>query len=81
MEIQTRIGKLSYYSNRKIDIGGFSTVYVGLFDDVKPAAIKRILKDNVEESNVKQEVQLMVRADDHPNILRYLACESDHLFW
>ncbi len=74
------VGRLSYDSNRKLGSGGFSTVYVGLFNEVKPAAVKRIVKDNVEESSIAQEVKLMLKADDHPNILRYLGYEADNYF-
>lgn len=71
------VGKLSYCCERVIGQGTFSTVFAGLFEECKPVAIKRIQKsyDVKSESQLKREIELMLKMNDHPNILRLFCCE------
>lgn len=73
--------KLKYYNKKKIGKGGFATVFEGLFEGSKPVAIKRIERINVEnESSIRKEAELMLNANDHPNILRYYCMEMTEDF-
>ncbi len=49
----------------------------------KPIAVKRIQRTDVlagEESGIHREVEVMLRANDHPNILRLICTEIDANF-
>jgi len=77
-----RVGNLSYNPEKDIGEGSFVIVYEGLFhtdgEDDKRVAVKRILKRRgVDEPALLQEVELMRKAEGHPNILHVIATEKD----
>jgi len=79
------IGKLSYEPNDKIGQGAFGTVFSGfynllLYSESTPVAIKQIQISRVKEDDIKKEVELMIKAKDHPNILRYIFMETNDDF-
>jgi len=72
-------GKLSFSTKNKIGSGGQGTVvFSGEFDG-REVAIKRLLKTKWHEAD--KERALLLKADDHPNIIRYFCLESDDLFF
>lgn len=78
-----KIGKMSYDPKNIIGAGGFANVYEGLFEDVKRVAVKRFQKsgrDDDDESTIKREAELMLKANEHPNILRYFCHEVNDDF-
>jgi len=78
-----KIGKLKYYSDKIIGQGNFGTVFSGILrggvhgGDNKPVAVKRLERSRVDESLIQREVELMIKACDHPNILRYICTEMN----
>ncbi len=75
------IGKLSFDREQIIGEGGFGKVYEGLFEDVKRVAVKRFQKSGkVDGPSIKLEAELMLKANEHPNILRYFCYEVDDDF-
>jgi len=72
---------LSYDEGVILGRGSFSFVYLGfLKDNSKTVAVKRIQNSESETHSIRREVELMQRADDHPNILRYICTEKDDYF-
>jgi len=75
-EYHTAGDKLKYNKKKILGKGGFATVFEGLFEGSKPVAIKRFQTSDVEnESSILKEAELMLKANDHPNILRYYCME------
>ena len=72
--------KVSYDPNRIIGNGSYAIVYEGLYENTKKVAVKRILRGQVDEMLIKEEVHIMLKADDHPNILRCLCCKINDDF-
>ena len=73
--------KLSYNAKDFIGQGGNGTiVFSGLFEGVKPVAIKRIQHDDINRSLIDKEAKIMLTVSDHPNILRYFFYETDENF-
>jgi len=71
-------GKLSFISQNVIGSGGQGTVvFSGNFDG-RLVAIKRLLKTRWKEAD--KEKALLLKADDHPNIIRYISLEDDDSF-
>jgi len=79
---------LSYDQGQIIGQGRYgTTVFKGFYyededDDKKSVAVKRIqriyVKDN--SSTVEHEVEMMQKAANHPNVLRYIFFEMDTNF-
>jgi len=80
----TRVGKLNYIQTKIIGRGSYGTVvfqgYLGLYENYRPVAVKRLQRSHVNPSLIQREVELMKRASDHPNILRYIHTEIDPNF-
>lgn len=87
------LDKLSYDSTVIIGQGNSGFVFKGNYR-MNPlgaisglanmsVAVKRIQKSFVadDESAIKREVESMLQAGDHPNILRYICTEMDDNFW
>lgn len=80
-----RVGKLNYNQGKVVGRGS-SGIYVfrgflGLHENDRPVAVKRTQRGpNLDESLIQPEVELMKKANDHPNILRYIRQESDSNF-
>jgi len=70
------IGKLSYDPKDIIGQGAFGIVFSGFYAQSTPVAIKRISIDLNNKSTTQSEVELMIKAKDHPNILRYISKET-----
>lgn len=79
-----RVGQLNYNPMKIVGRGSFGTiVYQGLLGlyDGGPVAVKRIQRDNyLDESETQCEAELMKRAGNHPNILRYIHQEKNENF-
>jgi len=78
--------KLFYDTKKQIGRGTLgSSVFQGFFgDDKKIVAVKRILKSDFkdDEPDIKREIEIMKKAQDHVNILSYIDCtESNKDFW
>jgi len=76
------VGELSYdgsYSIGKSDSGNY--VFRGLYS-LRPVAIKRMQKKIGKDESAAQlrEVELMKKADNHPNILRIIHTEMNDDF-
>ncbi len=75
------VGNLVYDTSKKLGDGSFGTLVFNGFhrDEVKPVAVKRVQRLSIRtESNILQrEVELMQKASDHSNILRYICTEMD----
>ncbi len=74
------IGKVSYDREKMIGRGCFASVYEGLFEGLKKVAVKRLLKTKDDESAIKREAELMLKANEHQNILRYFCYEMNEDF-
>ena len=81
-----RVGKVKYYTDQIIGRGSFGTVYSGILrggiygGDARPIAVKRIERGRVDECLIQREVELMQKANGHPNILSYFCTETDTNF-
>ena len=81
-----RVGKVKYYADQIIGRGSFGTVYSGNLrrgiygGNNEPIAVKRIERGRVDESAIQREVELMQKAYDHANILRYFCTEMNNDF-
>lgn len=72
------IGRIVYRPQQLLGRGCHGTcVFRGHFDD-RPVAVKRILPDCY--SLADREVDLLRRADQHPNVIRYYCKEADSQF-
>jgi len=82
MMMTRKVGKLSYDSDDLIGRGSFGTiVFKGVFEGVKPVAIKRIRRTSADSSvEFKKEAEITLRVSDHPNIIRYFCYEMDDDF-
>lgn len=80
----TRVGNLSYDPKCVIGRGSYGSVFNGFHNEEglnrRPVAVKRVLRSEVNESAVQQEVELMKRAIEHRNILRYISTEMNDDF-
>ena len=77
----TKLGKkVRYDPSRIVGNGSYASVYEGLYENTKKVVVKRILRGQVDEMLLKEEVYIMLKADDHPNILRCLCCEMNDDF-
>lgn len=79
MEEMVTVGNLCYNpSNGLIGKGSFGTVYVGYFQNIQKVAIKCLEIDgsNNSDESIFREVQVMLNACDHSNILRYVWTEK-----
>ena len=81
----THVGKLNYNQKKIIGRGSYGTIVfqgfvLGLYEKDRPAAVKRYQRSHVNESLFNWEVELMKKASDHPNILRYIRTERDANF-
>mgnify|MGYP001032617077 FL=1 len=54
-----------------------TTVFEGTFQQ-RPVAVKRMLKNYIQEA--KQEIQILLKADGHPNVVNFYAWEEDSTF-
>ena len=67
-----------HYKDKVLGTGSHGTkVYKGNFQG-RPIAIKQVLKSL--STTVKREAAIMLKVDQHPNILRYFAKEEDDNF-
>jgi len=80
MDMKNVGNKVSYDPNQIIGNGSYAIVYEGLYENTKKVAVKRILRGQVDEMLIKEEFHIMLKADDHPNILRCLFCEMNDDF-
>jgi len=82
--MQTVSSFLSYNETIKLGQGTYSYVYQGLLKYIdgssKAVAVKRIQNIEPEASFIQREKEVMKRAGDHKNILRYLLIEQDEDF-
>lgn len=72
--------KISYDRTKKLGEGGYAIVYEGLFEGLKKVAVKRILKDHVNNPLIAEETKIMLEVSDHQNILRYICYDTDDIF-
>jgi len=69
-----RLGKIDVLLNQLLGRGSLGTlVYKGRYDGHE-IAVKRMLKEYYELA--MHEVDLLLRSDDHPNVIRYFAKEE-----
>ncbi len=82
--MSTKVGKLSYDPEKVLGRGRCGTVFSGfrLIPDQNsiPVAIKRVEKDMVNESAIHKKEDLLQRASNHPNILKYIHTEMSAEF-
>lgn len=75
---------LSYDKKIVLGRGTYSYVYHGFLKNNngsnKAVAVKRFQIGEVNTDAIQQEVELMKRAGDHINILRYICTEEDDYF-
>jgi len=71
--------RLSYDQKAILGRGTFGTVFNG-FLEILAVAVKRIQNSEPEAPFIHREVELMQKAKDHPNILRYICTERDNKF-
>ena len=73
---------VDYYKFVKlIGKGAFGIVFSGHYTLSTPVAVKRIQKAEIKIlSKVQQEVEIMIKAEAHINILRYIATETNDDF-
>lgn len=81
----TRVGKVNYNQTKVVGRGSYGTYvfrgFLGLHEYDRPVAVKRMQRGpNLDESLIQREVELMKRASEHPNILRYIRQDSDPIF-
>lgn len=81
----TRVGTFSYDPKKVLGVGSFgTTVYCGSYNSSskeKTVAVKRMLKrHDVHDSAILQEVELMKKAEDHPNILHVVTTYKNEDF-
>lgn len=72
------IGDLSYDPKNVVGRGAFGNVFSGLYRKSFPVAIKQIMKYHVKYDS--QEIEIMMRAGEHRNILRCLCTEMNDDF-
>jgi len=84
-----RVEKISYDPNTVLGKGSFSYVYRGILElnhnnesriNERPlaVAVKRLQYSTQKEANaIQREIELMQKACDHPNILRYICTEKN----
>lgn len=78
-----KVGKFSFFLKRRIGVGHFGYVFIGLLEGTRLVAIKRLQRFRSiikNEASIKIEFKLLLRVFDHPNILEYLAIEFDENF-
>lgn len=87
MEVRSRsVGaKLTLYDREDdsaISGGSYGTVYLGLFEETKPVAVKKILRqwDKEKKGFTEVEPKLLLKLVGHPNILQYYCVEQDDDF-
>ncbi len=72
--------KLWYDPEKKIGRGSISIIFEGQYEDPeggkRAVAIKRFQTSDIDDVVDLQEVKLMMKAKDHPNILRCLHTEK-----
>lgn len=74
------VGQLRY-DPTVIGSGFYSTVYSGFDSKSKtPVAVKQIQRTRIKEDEVKREVDVMRKAQNHSNILKYIDFELDKHF-
>jgi len=76
----TPIHKLTHNKEKQIYNCNGVFVYQGLFEGKKPVAIKRFQRSSQIDELVKNEAELLLKANDHVNILRYFCYEMDENF-
>ena len=78
MEEQLFENIFMHFRDKQLGTGSHgTTVYRGKFSQ-REIAIKKVLKDYAKL--VEEEISIMLKIDQHPNILRYFAKESDENF-
>ena len=81
----SRVGKLKYNKGKVVGRGSSGTYvfrgFLGPHENGIPVAVKRMQRSpNLDESLIQREVELLKKANDHPNIIRYIHQESDSNF-
>lgn len=73
------VGKVRYDPENCIGNGCIGYVFHGLFEGTKPVAVKRFqMVQMIKDSDaINRESELLLKASDHPNILRYFCTEMD----
>ncbi len=89
-----KVGNLNYDPEKILGRGSISTVFAGFLDSdnkdissygiykkvpVKVAA-KRFQNTDIERTSVQKELELMQKANNHPNILSYICYEENNDF-
>ena len=89
-----KVGNLNYDPEKILGRGSISTVFAGFLDSdnkdissygiykrvpIKVAA-KRFQNTDIERASVRQEMELMQKANNHPNILSYIRYEENNDF-
>lgn len=79
------VGDLSYDLNKILGQGSFGTLVFSGFHILggKPVAVKRVQRSFLKnEDLLHQEVELMQKASNHPNILCFISTEinDDYLY-
>jgi len=73
--------KLTYDAEIELGRGGYAIVYEGLLlKGSEKVAVKRILKDHINQPLITGETKIMLRVNDHQNILRYVCYDTDDNF-
>lgn len=82
----TTVGNLSYDPKHILGRGNFGTVFGGFLVHVDgtnksiPVAVKRIERGRADESIIQREMEILKKASNHPNILKYIHTEMNAEF-
>jgi hypothetical protein len=72
MRVEDRIGKLRFCRRDNLDSGRFGSVFRGKYDDKLDAAINRIV-----HTDYLVELDVLKKAQNHPNVLRFYGSDRD----
>ena len=74
------VGSVSYFKEIFLGKSNNSVVYKGIFGH-RSVAVKRLTIDTKEEKHsIQREIEIITKADCHPNVVRYFHTESDRNF-
>lgn len=72
MRVEDRIGKIRFCRRDNLGSGRFGSVFQGKYDDKYDVAVKRVV-----HTDFLVEIDVLKKAQNHPNILRYYGNDSD----